>query len=129
MGVAVGTSLLVISMKSAAGFVGYLHSVPVDWNMALIVSGAAIAGSVLGGKLAGKMSQETLRKSFGWFVVVMAVFVLGKQLPAGTVSGLFASGLGWAIVAAVALTIASVVGYRLLAARRAEAEVPLPAAE
>ncbi|MCA9595878.1 MAG: sulfite exporter TauE/SafE family protein [Myxococcales bacterium] len=129
MGVAVGTSLLVISMKSAAGFVGYMHSVPVDWTMALIVSGAAIVGSLIGGKLAGKMSQETLRKSFGWFVVVMAIFVLGKQLPAGFVSNLFASGLGWALVGAVALAIGGTVAYRFLAARRGDAEEVLPAAE
>ncbi|MEQ7125681.1 sulfite exporter TauE/SafE family protein [Actinopolymorpha sp. B11F2] len=81
MPVAVGTSLVVIAMKSFAGLAGYLSSVDIHWDLASAVTIAAIAGSLAGAKLAGRIRQDTLRKTFGWFVVVMGLFVLGQQLP------------------------------------------------
>jgi uncharacterized membrane protein YfcA len=81
MGVAVGTSLLVIAMKSFAGFAGYLSSVTVDWSTALTVVSAAVAGSFVGGGLVSKVNPDTLRRGFGWFIVVMAVFILGQEVP------------------------------------------------
>ncbi|WP_320066061.1 sulfite exporter TauE/SafE family protein [Micromonospora sp. RTGN7] len=81
MPVAVGTSLVVIAMKSFAGLAGYLSSVSINWGLAAAVTVAAIAGSFAGGRLAGRIPADVLRKSFGWFVLVMGVFVLGQQLP------------------------------------------------
>ena len=80
MEAAVGTSLVVISMKSFAGFYGHLGHVSVDWSMTLAVTGAAVVGSFGGGALAGKVSPEVLRKGFGVFVLAMAALVLVKQL-------------------------------------------------
>jgi hypothetical protein len=80
MGMAVGTSLVVIAMKSAAGLAGYLHSVDIDWGLALAVTGAAVVGSVVGGRLVGRVDQDVLRKAFGWFVVAMGALVLGLQV-------------------------------------------------
>jgi len=82
MSVAVGTSLLVISMKSFAGFAGYLSSTTVDWKLLLPITAVAIVGSVFGGWAAGKVQQEKLRRAFGWFVVVMAIYMLAQELPA-----------------------------------------------
>lgn len=81
MDVAVGTSLLVIAMKSFAGFLGYAGHTPIDVSLALLVTGAAVVGSVVGGGLAGRIRPEHLRKAFAWFVVVMAIFILGQELP------------------------------------------------
>lgn len=81
MPVAVGTSLLVIAMKSIAGLAGYLSDVSINWTLALAVTAAAVVGSLLGGRLAGRIPADILRKSFGWFVVVMGIFVLGQQVP------------------------------------------------
>lgn len=83
MPVAVGTSLVVIAMKSFAGFAGYLSGVSVDWGLAGAVTLAAAAGSLLGARLAGRVPADVLRKAFGWFVVAMGTFVLAQQLPAG----------------------------------------------
>ncbi|AJF63368.1 sulfite exporter TauE/SafE family protein [Streptomyces vietnamensis] len=80
MGVAVGTSLLVIGMNSFAGLAGHLSGVGIDWAPALTVTAAAVVGSLVGGRLAGRIPQDTLRTAFGWFVVVMGVFVLAQQL-------------------------------------------------
>lgn len=81
MSAAVGTSLVVIAMKSFAGLAGYLASVSVDWTLATAVTVAAVLGSLAGGRLAGRIPEEALRKAFGWFVVVMGTFVLVQQLP------------------------------------------------
>ena len=84
MSVAVGTSLLVIAMKSFAGLAGYLTSVQLDWSLVLGVTAAAVVGSFAGGRLAGKVPEAALRKGFGWFVLVMGGFVLVQQGPTGT---------------------------------------------
>jgi len=80
MRVAVGTSLLVITMNSLSAFVGYIGHVEIDWTLALIVSGCAILGSLVGGRLAARVPQQTLRQVFAWFVVVMGVFMMSRQL-------------------------------------------------
>jgi len=80
MEIAVGTSLVVISMKSFAALAGHLGHTSIDWKVTIAVTAAAIVGSALGGLLAGRIPPETLRKGFGVFVLAMAAFVLGKQL-------------------------------------------------
>ena len=81
MSVAVGTSLVVIAMKSFAGLAGYLTSVTLDWPLVLGVTGAAVVGSLIGGRLAGRVPEAALRQGFGWFVLVMGGFVLVQQGP------------------------------------------------
>lgn len=121
MDAAVGTSLLVISMKSFAGFAGYLSSTTVDWKILVGVTAAAIVGSVIGGWAAGKVSQEKLRRSFGWFVVVMAVYMFAQELP-----GLFGAKLAvyWPWVLAGGAAILATVVESL---RRKPSEPVLPA--
>jgi uncharacterized membrane protein YfcA len=48
MPIAVGTSLIVIAMKSFAGLGGYLSSVQIDWGLALAVTAAAVLGALIG---------------------------------------------------------------------------------
>lgn len=111
MAVAVGTSLLVIAMKSLGGLAGYLSSVHLDWNLVIAVTVAAVLGSVVGGRIAGRIPEAALRKGFGWFVLVMGGFVLAQQAPAdlaipiiATVSGLgLAAGACWKFVASCPL--------------------------
>ena len=80
MGSAVGTSLLVIAMNSAAGFAGHLHSVRPDWSLAAAVTACAVAGSLVGAWLAGRVDPARLRTGFGWFVLVLGVLVLGQSI-------------------------------------------------
>lgn len=107
MPVAVGTSLLVIAMKSLAGLAGYLSTVDIHWGLAAAVTAAAVVGSLLGGRLAGRVREDLLRKSFGWFVVVMGVFVLAQQLPAGLLGDpvFLAAGVSAAVAATAVLLI------------------------
>jgi uncharacterized membrane protein YfcA len=102
MTVAVGTSLLVIAMKSFAGLAGYLADVHIDWGLAVLVTTAAVVGSLVGGLLAGRIPQDALRKSFGWFVAVMGVFVLSQQTGSDLRHTLLTSPWTWASVAVAA---------------------------
>lgn len=101
MSVAVGTSLVVITMKSFAGLAGYLTTVHLDWSLTLAVTAAAIVGTLIGSKLAARIPESALRKAFGWFVLAMGTFVLIQQAP---------SDLRWYMAAAVAAMTAAAAG-------------------
>ncbi|MET4002481.1 putative membrane protein YfcA [Arthrobacter sp. UYCu511] len=96
MPVAVGTSLLVIAMKSFAGLGGYLTTISLDWALVGGVTVAAILGSFIGARLAGRIPEAALRKGFGYFVLAMGVFVLVQELPApaNLILGFSAAGIG-----------------------------------
>jgi uncharacterized membrane protein YfcA len=114
MATAIGTSLLVIALKSFAGFAGYAGHTPIDWPLAAGISAFAVAGSVAGAWFAARMSARALRQGFGWFVVAMAFFILSRELP--PLLG-WSSPLGIAAAASLAGT-ALVAGVRWLGARR-----------
>ncbi len=111
MSVAVGTSLLVIAMKSFAGLAGYLASVEIDWPFALAVTAAAVVGSLIGSRLSGVIAPDTLRKGFGYFVVVMGLVLLAQQVP----TELGAQTWFWPVVGAglvLAAALAAGAGWR-----------------
>jgi uncharacterized membrane protein YfcA len=95
MPVAVGTSLVVISLQSFAGLAGHLAGESIDWKLAGMVTAAAVVGSVIGGLLTSRVEPATLRKAFGWFVLGMAAVVLAEEANIWL-------GLAVAIVAAIA---------------------------
>lgn len=76
MNQAVGTSLLVIAMKSTTGFVGYLDQVSIEWGMMAVFSGVAVAGILAGSYLMRFVPQEVLKHSFAMFLIFMGVFIL-----------------------------------------------------
>ena len=73
---AVGTSLLIIALKSAAGFIGYLGLVDVDWVFLGLFTAVAVIGILAGTRLVRHFSQTGLRRSFALFLVIMAVWIL-----------------------------------------------------
>ncbi len=82
MPVAVGTSLLIIVMKSAAGFAGYLNHVQVDVFLIGVVAAAAISGSFIGSRLVRRVDPASLRRAFAGFVAVMATVILAREADA-----------------------------------------------
>ena len=83
---AVATSLVIIALKSYSGFWKYLdvlesQSLALDWPVLGIVTGLGIAGSFVGARLAKRIDQETLRKWFGIFLIVMGLYILGRSAP------------------------------------------------
>ncbi|MAX67291.1 MAG: sulfite exporter TauE/SafE family protein [Bacteriovoracaceae bacterium] len=76
---AVGTSLLIISMKSFAGFIGYLGLVEIPWSFLaqfILFSGVGI---LLGTYLVRFISQNKLKKAFAIFLIFMGIFILYKN--------------------------------------------------
>ena len=77
---AVGTSLLIIAAKSLIGFTGDLGKTQMDWTLLLSVSALAIGGIFVGNVLSKKVSADSLKKGFGWFVLVMGIYIIIKEL-------------------------------------------------
>lgn len=80
MKVAIGTSLAIVAAKSYAGFAGYIGAVPVDWATMGSFTAVTVAGSFAGTRLAHRFSQETLKRSFGVFLVFVATYILLKSV-------------------------------------------------
>jgi uncharacterized protein len=77
---AVGTSLVIIAAKSLVGFAADAGVAKgMDWGFLLAFSLVAVAGTVLGGQLSRRVSNEHLRPAFGWFVLVMGIYIIGKE--------------------------------------------------
>lgn len=78
---AVGTSLFIIAAKSLIGFIGDLqHQTQMDWRLLLTVVAIAVGGLFLGVMLSKRTPESTLKKGFGWFVLVMGIFILFDQI-------------------------------------------------
>ncbi|MFM1876760.1 MAG: hypothetical protein RL266_2497, partial [Bacteroidota bacterium] len=80
MKLAVGTSLLIIAVKSLIGFVGDVQNYSIDWGFLLAFAGVAVVGIFIGSKLSNRIPGEKLKPAFGWFVLVMGLYILGKEL-------------------------------------------------
>lgn len=99
---AVGTSLLVVTMKSLAGFMGYAvqfgggHLVRftgvagIDWSAVAAVALGAMCGAVIGSTVSRRIHPDKLRRGFGWFVLSMAFFILAQEIGADVLD--FAQG-------------------------------------
>jgi len=83
MQTAIGTSLTIIMANSATGFLKYAgdDSIAVDWRLVVIFISLGAVGSLVGNVLAGRIYQETLRRVFAVFLVVMAAYIGWRQAP------------------------------------------------
>ena len=79
MAAAVGTSLLIIVLNSASGFLGYSSHVQVDYRLVAAVTGMAIAGSFVGSRLTTLVEPAKLRRAFAGFVMLMGCFILIRE--------------------------------------------------
>ena len=80
MKLAVGTSLLIIATKSLIGFLGDVSRQQIDWSLLTIFTGLAVLGIFVGTYASKYISGERLKKSFGWFVLIMAVYIMFREL-------------------------------------------------
>ncbi len=82
---AIATSLVIITLKSLAGFIKYadvLSGASIDLWVIGLFSTVGIAGCVLGGLVAPRIHQENLKRSFGIVLVVIGLFIFYRTLPA-----------------------------------------------
>lgn len=85
MRIAVGTSLFIIAAKSALGFYKYLdvlraEKLNVNWELLAIFTAIGIIGSFVGGRLSRRIPQKALKRGFGYFLVVMGIYILGSNI-------------------------------------------------
>jgi uncharacterized membrane protein YfcA len=81
MKLAVGTSLFIIAAKSLIGFTGDLQgNSNIDWTLLSIFTAFAVAGIFIGIYLSKKIAGNKLKTSFGWFVLVMGIYIIIKEL-------------------------------------------------
>lgn len=81
MQMAVGTSLIIIAMNSLAGFLGHAGDGSVNITLTVIFTLAGLFGTFAGARLNKRLPAEKLQKSFAWFVIVLALFLLYDNLP------------------------------------------------
>lgn len=81
---AVGTSLIVISMNSASGFLAYAWIVEIDWSYILGFTGMAIVGVFAGSAAVPHVPQSVLKRAFAIFLIVVAGFILLQNRAAFT---------------------------------------------
>jgi len=77
---AIGTSLSITAANSLIGFLGDLQTRTMDWEFLLLFTGIAVVGIFGGTKLATYVPSKKLKPAFGWFVLVMGVYILGKEI-------------------------------------------------
>jgi len=77
---AVGTSLIIIAAKSLIGFTGDLKGGDnIDWNFLLLFSAIAVVGILAGSRFSKNVSNEKLKPVFGWFILVMGIYIIVKE--------------------------------------------------
>jgi len=77
---AVGTSLLIMAANSLIGFLGDVFTSDIEWKFLLIFAAISIIGIFIGNFLSKKIPGENLRKGFGWFVLVMGMYILIREI-------------------------------------------------
>lgn len=77
---AVGTSLFIIALNSLLGFFSSMSTITVDWQFLLIFTSLSIVGIFAGIYLSRLIDGKKLKPAFGWFVLVMGVYILVKEI-------------------------------------------------
>ncbi len=78
---AVGTSLVVIAMNSAAGFLGHASDLSLDLSLIVVFVSAGVVGTLTGARLGKRLDPSLLRRMFAVFVLALALFLLYDNLP------------------------------------------------
>lgn len=77
---AVATSLFIIAIKSLIGFLGDVQNLKIDWHFLLLFTAISIVGIFIGIWLNKFIDGKKLKKGFGWFVLIMGIYIIYKEL-------------------------------------------------
>ncbi|WP_456441259.1 sulfite exporter TauE/SafE family protein [Psychroserpens sp.] len=77
---AIATSLLIIAIKSLIGFLGDVENLEIDWAFLLKFTAISVIGIFLGIYLSKFINGKNLKKGFGWFVLLMGIYIICKEL-------------------------------------------------
>lgn len=76
---AVGTSLIIVTINSLIGFTGDMQTLEIEWPFLLIFTLISVIGIILGVFLSKFISSKKLKKSFGFFTLIMAIYIIYKE--------------------------------------------------
>jgi len=77
---AVGTSLLIIALNSLIGFLGDWGHYHLNWQLLFTITAIAVGGIFVGSFISTKINSLLLKKTFGWFVLFMSIYILTKEI-------------------------------------------------
>lgn len=81
MKTAIGTSLFIIAIQSLIGFLGDIRPEQIlDWKLLITFSSCSIVGLFIGSALSQKLDASKLKTLFGWFVLVMGIYIIVKEV-------------------------------------------------
>jgi uncharacterized protein len=80
MASAVGTSLLVVALNSAAGFAAHVGRTTLDVPVTLAFTAAAVVAAFAAGRLGARTDTDRLRRWFAWLVLAVAALVAVRLL-------------------------------------------------
>ncbi len=77
---AIGTSLLIIAINSLSGFSFSFSHFYMAWDLILPITGIAIIGILIGSAISKKIDGKKLKPAFGWFIVLMGIYIIAAEL-------------------------------------------------
>lgn len=77
---AAATSLFIMAINSLLGFTGDLGNIDINWQFLLIFASIAVLGIFLGIYLSNFIDGKKLKKAFGWFVLVMGIYIFWREM-------------------------------------------------
>lgn len=79
---AIGTSLLIVGVKSLIGSLGDVFSgyLEIEWKFLILITSLSIFGMFIGNALSKKIDGSKLKTGFGWFILIMGVYILTKEV-------------------------------------------------
>jgi len=79
---AIGTSLLIVAVKSLIGSLGDVTSgyLDIDWKFLVLITSLSIFGMFIGNALSRKIDGQKLKSGFGWFILIMGIYILIKEV-------------------------------------------------
>ncbi|MGB0980970.1 MAG: sulfite exporter TauE/SafE family protein [Winogradskyella sp.] len=77
---AVSTSLFIIAIQSFTGFLGDINHIDIDWYFLLKFTSLSILGIFIGLTLAKRISPQKMKKGFGYFTIIMGVYIIYREL-------------------------------------------------
>lgn len=80
MKIAIGTSLLIIAINASFGFVFSIGQYHFDWKLLLLFTALSVMGVFAGRQLSVKLKAQSLKKVFGWFVLLVGVYIIFKEV-------------------------------------------------
>lgn len=77
---AIGTSLVIIGLNSLVGFSFSLHHYSIQWFFLASITAITTVGIISGSRLSSRIDPRKLKPAFGWFILVMGLYILVKEI-------------------------------------------------